>query len=205
MDVYSMESLPNEVELPNSKADPVVSVHCGHSHAAAVTASGRLYVWGMKIWLQPQEILALSGSSVASGEGEGEGEGAADGESSGSGPLGGDGSGGDGVQESVVAPAVVVRSAALGMNFTLALSDRGELWSFGKGRTRCLGHGDVKTARADEPRCIKAQGTGYESQYVFAVASGSRHVAALVGSPPAAESNRRKAMEDANRDTSMRD
>lgn len=32
----------------------VVSIGAGHSHSAAVTSEGELYMWGMKNYLEPQ-------------------------------------------------------------------------------------------------------------------------------------------------------
>ena len=176
------------------RGDPIVRLACGHSHATAVTASGRLLMWGMKFCWQPIEILALSA---------GEGEAAAAEAARVAAAAGGGaeeeeeverGGGASASAQDIIsgatpardaadlpAPLVAVRDVACGNNFTLALSAAGELWSFGKGRTRCLGVGGGDTVRADAPLRV---GGELEGRFVYAVAAGDRHVAALVGPPP---------------------
>lgn len=62
MDVYSMEAVPLLVEALESKK--VAHVAAGHSHSAAVTEEGELYMWGMKIHLEPQVFRVGEGDKV---------------------------------------------------------------------------------------------------------------------------------------------
>ncbi len=51
MDVYSMEAVPLVIEGLQDKK--VAYVSAGHSHSAAITENGALYMWGMKNFLEP--------------------------------------------------------------------------------------------------------------------------------------------------------
>lgn len=58
MDVYSMENYPKEIEAFDKVK--IAGIAAGHGHAAAVSEDGRLYMWGMKTWLEPREMTAVS-------------------------------------------------------------------------------------------------------------------------------------------------
>jgi alpha-tubulin suppressor-like RCC1 family protein len=62
VDMYNMETIPTLVEgFGNWK---VKKISAGHDHAAAITENGSLYMWGMKLWLEPHEMTALSEQNV---------------------------------------------------------------------------------------------------------------------------------------------
>ncbi|CAM9722267.1 unnamed protein product [Discosporangium mesarthrocarpum] len=62
MDVYAMEDLPKPLE--GLAEEKVVTCAAGHSHAAAVTEEGKLFMWGMKRYLEPEWMSALEGKRV---------------------------------------------------------------------------------------------------------------------------------------------
>uniref|UniRef100_A0A7S2AQB8 RCC1-like domain-containing protein n=1 Tax=Octactis speculum TaxID=3111310 RepID=A0A7S2AQB8_9STRA len=136
LDVYSMEADPNLIEAFHNLE--IKEIAAGHSHAAALTSDGVLYMWGMKNYLEPQVFKVMKN----------------------------DGSDGSEPEEATI------RSLACGMNFTCVLSDEGDLFTFGKGGSNCLGHGDGKY-RA-QPELVR------DISNVAFVRSSHRHIAAFV-------------------------
>jgi len=66
MDVYSMENFPRLIE-GGLKGVRVKAVAAGNSHAGAITEDGRLFMWGMRNWLEPEEMTKKQdGSSFSS-------------------------------------------------------------------------------------------------------------------------------------------
>mmetsp|Transcript_29154 Transcript_29154/g.44085 ORF Transcript_29154/g.44085 Transcript_29154/m.44085 type:complete len:194 (+) Transcript_29154:648-1229(+) len=53
VDIYAMEALPRVIE-GNLEGRRVVKISTGHSHAAAVTDRGELFVWGSSIHWEPE-------------------------------------------------------------------------------------------------------------------------------------------------------
>ena len=57
-----LESVPRHIEgLSNEN---IVHISAGQAHAAAVTESGELYMWGYSAWTEPQKMTALRGKKV---------------------------------------------------------------------------------------------------------------------------------------------
>ncbi|CEG44772.1 FOG: RCC1 domain [Plasmopara halstedii] len=98
MDVYNIESIPVLIEAFDGVT--VKQIAAGYDHAAAVTADGRLYMWGAKIWIEPHEMTAVNDHNIV--------------------------------------------QVACGRQYTAALTDTGKVFTFGKGSSNCLGHGDRK-------------------------------------------------------------
>jgi alpha-tubulin suppressor-like RCC1 family protein len=44
--------------------EKIVAMSAGHSHAAAVTEDGKLFMWGMKRYLEPEHMVALDDETV---------------------------------------------------------------------------------------------------------------------------------------------
>ncbi|KAF0712239.1 Aste57867_4888 [Aphanomyces stellatus] len=53
----AMERIP--IEIRGFEDETVVKIAAGTEHAAALTASGKLFVWGSNMWVQPHEITML--------------------------------------------------------------------------------------------------------------------------------------------------
>ncbi|ETV92589.1 hypothetical protein H310_13245 [Aphanomyces invadans] len=53
----AMERIP--IEIRGFEGETVVKIAAGTEHAAALTASGKLYVWGANLWVYPNEITPL--------------------------------------------------------------------------------------------------------------------------------------------------
>uniref|UniRef100_A0A7S1YR06 RCC1-like domain-containing protein n=2 Tax=Ditylum brightwellii TaxID=49249 RepID=A0A7S1YR06_9STRA len=58
VDIYAMEALPRVIE-GNLEGRRVVKISTGHSHAAAVTDRGELFVWGSSIHWEPELMTNL--------------------------------------------------------------------------------------------------------------------------------------------------
>lgn len=62
-------------QLPDASTTPpspdacagkkVVSIAAGHSHSAALTDQGELYMWGMKVYLEPQLLKVSKQGALA--------------------------------------------------------------------------------------------------------------------------------------------
>ncbi|CAM9836171.1 unnamed protein product [Chrysoparadoxa australica] len=63
MDVYCFEDLPVPV-LDSMDGEIIVDMSAGHGHAAAVTNDGKLFMWGMKRYLEPEYMSVLEGKKV---------------------------------------------------------------------------------------------------------------------------------------------
>ena len=65
MDVYAMESMPNQLELFDTMDVKIVDISAGKDHAAAVDDQGRLWVWGGKSgFLEPNVVEEMPGGVV---------------------------------------------------------------------------------------------------------------------------------------------
>lgn len=120
MDVYNMEAIPVLIEAFSGV--PVKQISAGYDHAAAVTADGRLYMWGSKLWIEPREMTALSGERIV--------------------------------------------QVACGRQYTVGLGEDGKVFTFGKGSSNCLGHGDRKNQL--QPIQVQAVGGINVTSYVLA-------------------------------------
>jgi len=63
MDVFSMENFPRLIE-GKLKGVKVKAMAAGDSHAGAVSEDGRVFMWGMGNWLEPEEMTELSGVKI---------------------------------------------------------------------------------------------------------------------------------------------
>ena len=61
LDVYSMEMDPRLID--ELEHEEIVHISAGHSHAAAVTKEGELYMWGMKNHLAPKKFMVAKDPS----------------------------------------------------------------------------------------------------------------------------------------------
>lgn len=58
-DTHSMESVPTRVEFDYESTDGeeeqvnVSEIACGHRHMVALTAEGRVFTWGQRVWMKP--------------------------------------------------------------------------------------------------------------------------------------------------------
>lgn len=62
MDVYNMENYPKEIE--SLQGVKITSIAAGATHSAAIGEDGQLYVWGMKLWLEPHEMVVLKDQRI---------------------------------------------------------------------------------------------------------------------------------------------
>ena len=59
VDMYAMQAVPEPIEADELANRKVVKIATGHSHAAAIAASGELFYWGMSLHLEPVRVDAL--------------------------------------------------------------------------------------------------------------------------------------------------
>lgn len=131
MDVYSMEAVPLIIEGLQDKK--IVRIAAGHSHSAAVTEAGELYMWGMKIYLEPHHLKV----------------------------------GETGMEK--------VGLISCGGSHTAVVTEgAGQLHTFGKGSSLCLGHG-VKSY-TPHPKLVA---DGLAGRRMLKVASGHRHMGVI--------------------------
>lgn len=100
-------------------------------HSVALTKDGRVFEWGRKVWLEPNEKTLLSGHKAV--------------------------------------------SVTCGNNYSAVTTDKGELFTFGKGNSSALGHGDRENQQG---KLVEA----LEKYRVLSCSAGSRHVGAVVES-----------------------
>ncbi|OQR95960.1 regulator of chromosome condensation (RCC1) [Thraustotheca clavata] len=62
VDMNTMESFP--VEITGFNGERIVKIASGKEHGAAISESGRLFIWGSNLWVQPREITALKHKKV---------------------------------------------------------------------------------------------------------------------------------------------
>ncbi|CAG5119646.1 unnamed protein product [Candidula unifasciata] len=137
----------------NGLSDPVIQVACGKHHNAVVTTAGQVFCWGLSrngqcgtgsldLVLAPTQVVVEINKGFC--------------------------------QHGIPKPALAVpiSSVACGSSHTLALSDDGEVWSWGY--VPQLGLGDLK--HAPIPRKIDA----LQGHPVVAVCCGDQHSMALV-------------------------
>ncbi|CAM9679615.1 unnamed protein product [Phaeothamnion confervicola] len=130
MDIHAMEELPCLVDSLASAGEKVVAIAAGVTHAAAATESGKLFMWGMKRYLEPEWMTVLDGKQVV--------------------------------------------RVGCGDRYTVAVTSDHEVYSFGMGKSCCLGHGN-KTSQP-QPTLVEA----LLGQRVEVVACGNKHMGALV-------------------------
>lgn len=148
LDVYSMNADPVPINEflagddmgGSTEIEPgsIAFVAAGHSHAACVTKSGELYMWGMKTYLSPQKIEVFKGDSDE---------------------------------------PETVQSVTLGQNFTVVTNATGEVFTFGNGNSKCLGHGDTKNSF--QPKYVEA----LEGRPIAYLRAGHNHVVAFEQPP----------------------
>jgi len=131
MDVYSMEAVPLIIEALQDKK--VVRIAAGHSHSAAVTEAGELYMWGMKVYLEPHHLKV----------------------------------GETGIEK--------VGLVSCGGSHTAVVTEgAGQLHTFGKGSSLCLGHGGK--SYTPHPKLVA---DGLAGRRVLKAASGHRHMGVI--------------------------
>ncbi|KAG5187127.1 putative regulator of chromosome condensation like protein [Tribonema minus] len=141
MDVYAMENLPRQVAEDHALGTKkIVAMAAGHSHACAVTDDGKLYMWGMKRYLEPEHMSVMDNETVT--------------------------------------------DVGCGDKYAAVITQQGDMFTFGKGRSNCLGHGATTTL----PQPTLVEFFERHNLRVVKVACGHRHVAALV-IPPDDESD----------------
>ena len=59
VDMYAMEPVPSPIEADELVGRKVTYVAAGHSHAACITESGELFIWGMSVHLEPVRVNEL--------------------------------------------------------------------------------------------------------------------------------------------------
>lgn len=59
VDMYAMESIPAPIESGQLEGLQVTKIAAGHSHAACIVDSGRLFFWGMTLHLEPELVTSL--------------------------------------------------------------------------------------------------------------------------------------------------
>ncbi|KAG8235151.1 hypothetical protein J437_LFUL015191, partial [Ladona fulva] len=184
---------PRLIEALRTKR--IRDVACGSSHSAAVTASGELYTWGLGEYgrlghgdlvsqFRPKRVRALAGLrviQVACGSRDAQTLALTlDGSvfSWGDGDFGKLGRGGS---EGCTLPRNIERlngqgviQVECGAQFSLALTEAGEVWTWGKGDYFRLGHGSDRHAR----RPIKVEGA-LLGRRVVQVAVGALHCLAV--------------------------
>ncbi|EQC36619.1 hypothetical protein SDRG_06059 [Saprolegnia diclina VS20] len=62
VDMNTMESFP--VEITGFYDERIVKIAAGKEHGAAISAAGRLFIWGSNLWVQPREITALKHKKI---------------------------------------------------------------------------------------------------------------------------------------------
>eukprot|EP00232_Nephroselmis_pyriformis_P011185 CAMPEP_0182875778 /NCGR_PEP_ID=MMETSP0034_2-20130328/13746_1 /TAXON_ID=156128 /ORGANISM="Nephroselmis pyriformis, Strain CCMP717" /LENGTH=468 /DNA_ID=CAMNT_0025008533 /DNA_START=26 /DNA_END=1436 /DNA_ORIENTATION=+ len=145
----TLSSLPRLFPLPH----PISCVSCGGGHMAAVSRAGHLYTWGYN------EKGQLGHGHTSEGQSKPRTI-----------PLFGADDGGDSDAEAVER---LVASVACGQDHTMALTESGEVYSWGDGRAGQLGHltgvGEIR------PRRVAA----LEGKKCSKVAAGAHHSAAV--------------------------
>ena len=64
VDMYAMAEVPTEVASDELNSMRVSKIAAGHSLAACITDDGRLYYWGMSLFLEPEYVNALLHTKV---------------------------------------------------------------------------------------------------------------------------------------------
>ena len=62
--MYAMESIPAPIESGQLEGLQVTKIAAGHSHAACIVDSGRLFFWGMTLHLEPELVTSLLHTKV---------------------------------------------------------------------------------------------------------------------------------------------
>ena len=52
------------LQIEDLGTERIVAMAAGFSHAAAVSEDGKLFMWGMKRYLEPEHMVALDGHTV---------------------------------------------------------------------------------------------------------------------------------------------
>mmetsp|Transcript_11320 Transcript_11320/g.36156 ORF Transcript_11320/g.36156 Transcript_11320/m.36156 type:complete len:179 (+) Transcript_11320:270-806(+) len=67
VDMFSLETFPRLVETLTPEAldgDRVVQIAAGNSHSACVTAKGKAFYWGNRMWNEPRELTVLQSHHI---------------------------------------------------------------------------------------------------------------------------------------------
>jgi alpha-tubulin suppressor-like RCC1 family protein len=59
VDMYAMEQVPCPIDGDELINRTVTKIAVGHSHAACITTSGELFVWGMALHLEPVRVAEV--------------------------------------------------------------------------------------------------------------------------------------------------
>ena len=59
VDMYSMEQVPCQMDSDELINRVVTKIAAGHSHAACITSSGELFIWGMSLHLEPVRVAEV--------------------------------------------------------------------------------------------------------------------------------------------------
>ena len=62
VDMFSMENFPKLIE--SIEDEEIVKVSTGQAHAVGITKSGELYIWGMKMWMEPHKLSILEDQNI---------------------------------------------------------------------------------------------------------------------------------------------
>jgi alpha-tubulin suppressor-like RCC1 family protein len=61
---YSMQVVPEPITTSDLSRRHIVSISAGHSHAAAISEQGELFVWGMGLYMEPVRVEELRHTRV---------------------------------------------------------------------------------------------------------------------------------------------
>ena len=64
VDMYAMADVPTELVSDEVNSMRVTKIAAGHSLAACVTKEGRMYHWGMSLYLEPEYVNSLVHTKV---------------------------------------------------------------------------------------------------------------------------------------------
>jgi alpha-tubulin suppressor-like RCC1 family protein len=59
VDMYAMEQVPSPIDSDELINRTVTQIAAGHSHAACITESGELFLWGMALHLEPVRVAEV--------------------------------------------------------------------------------------------------------------------------------------------------
>lgn len=64
VDMFAMENYPKIIDFFEDNNEEIVDLSAGQHHAVAINKSGELYLWGMKMWMEPHMMTALSAEKI---------------------------------------------------------------------------------------------------------------------------------------------
>lgn len=66
VDMFAMENYPKIIDL--LEQEEIVHISAGQHHSVGVNAQGQLYLWGMKMWMEPHLMTALGEHNIVSAD-----------------------------------------------------------------------------------------------------------------------------------------